>query len=333
MFRLGACLSLSMWVWRKKRLIENVVRRDRNADLEAGPVEARPTEADPHEGEANAQSGERQQSVASASADRATGQPQATQVERTEVSGVVSLKVASRLRKWINVLAFVLFILGNILVFKPLPSESGDPTCYNASPMLWWGVMSVTAVGWAFAAQVVFWALLGMLLGLTRMILRRMGILPPLPQPELARPSRPAPLSKTEVNKLGYVIYLPESAAPTSLPSELNPASPTASATDPTQHNQHDLLAQEKGLNVRHPIVRLEESQATCGICQEDYVAPERGAEGQLELLRQLGCGHVYHAKCIDQWLTKQAGNCPFCNRSVEIMIRQAKEKKREQEA
>ncbi|WVF72983.1 hypothetical protein IAT40_007801 [Kwoniella sp. CBS 6097] len=252
-------------------------------------------------------------------------------LERAETSGVVSFKLARQLRKWVNLLALILFILGNILVFKPLPSKSGQPkpTCYNASPMLWWGVMSVTAVGWALAAQLILWALLGILLGITSSILRRMGVLPPLPRPEPARPSRPAPLTKSELNKIGYVIYQSEDQAPSNVPTaQVLPGS----MPEPTHC---DLVEVEK--RFAYPIVRLEESQATCGICQEDYVAPDIAmgirSGTNIELLRKLGCGHIYHAKCIDQWLTKQAGNCPFCNRSVKEMIEQASNKKKKEEA
>lgn len=47
----------------------------------------------------------------------------------------------------------ILFILGNILLFYPPPS---DQSCYSANPMLWWGVLVVTAVGWVLLLQVFF---------------------------------------------------------------------------------------------------------------------------------------------------------------------------------
>ncbi|WVR00173.1 hypothetical protein IAU59_007315 [Kwoniella sp. CBS 9459] len=259
--------------------------------------------------------------------------------EQAELAAVASAGWARTVRKWLNVIGLVLFILGNILVFKPIPSSTRvEPTCYNASPMLWWGVMSVTAVGWVLAAQLLIWAVVGILLSITRALLRRAGVLPPLPQPEPGRPSRPAPLTKAELNKLGYVIYLPEDQARTNAPTNAPTNASTAQLSSPRRsttitaaaktRTRYELTDQEAKLS--HPAVRLAESQATCGICQEDYVPPERGREGSAELLRKLGCGHIYHATCIDQWLTKQAGNCPFCNRSVKEMLQQANKKKEE---
>jgi hypothetical protein len=44
----------------------------------------------------------------------------------------------------------------------------------------------------------------------------------------------------------------------------------------------------------------------TCALCIEDY------ADG--ELLRELHCGHRYHAECVDEWLTTSKRTCPVCN-------------------
>jgi hypothetical protein len=60
----------------------------------------------------------------------------------------------SRISKTLGTISAILFVLGNILVFYPNPVS--NTTCYRAAPMLWWGVMTVTGVGWILFGQVFF---------------------------------------------------------------------------------------------------------------------------------------------------------------------------------
>ena len=50
-----------------------------------------------------------------------------------------------------------------------------------------------------------------------------------------------------------------------------------------------------------------EDSVFTCSICLEDIRTGDR--------VRALRCGHVFHIKCVDEWLAQRA-ECPNCNQS-----------------
>ena len=47
-------------------------------------------------------------------------------------------------------------------------------------------------------------------------------------------------------------------------------------------------------------------SKSQCALCFDEYVVDEE--------LRELTCGHSFHAECIDQWLLHQRRTCPICN-------------------
>ncbi|OCF77329.1 hypothetical protein I204_01317 [Kwoniella mangroviensis CBS 8886] len=174
--------------------------------------------------------------------------------------------IAPKLSSFLGLLSFILFILSNILLFKPLPSD--DMSCYNASPMLWWGVMTVTGVGWVLLAQMIFVIVIVGIGGTVLMaILRNFGIT--LASSSTRSPSnrnpQPGPLTLIELNSLQYVCYLPTS----------------------------DIDIQKESLP--HPPIYLKADQITCAICQENFVPPQQGREALAEWLRVLGCGHVYH--------------------------------------
>lgn len=55
----------------------------------------------------------------------------------------------------------------------------------------------------------------------------------------------------------------------------------------------------------KQPIIYNETSSPrSCSICLDDF------SEGMS--LVQLECGHMYHLKCIDDWLIRQS-SCPLC--------------------
>ncbi|KAJ3866591.1 hypothetical protein EV359DRAFT_36342 [Lentinula novae-zelandiae] len=106
-----------------------------------------------------------------------------------------------------------------------------------------------------------------------------------------------------------------------------------------------------------YPHIVLDDNRAACAICLLDFeepkrlhvVAEEQSKGGQVtveviseekyendelrsvdvregaQLLRLLGCGHVFHKICLDPWLTGISGQCPVCQRQVEIPERETK--------
>ena len=50
-------------------------------------------------------------------------------------------------------------------------------------------------------------------------------------------------------------------------------------------------------------------AEQTCGICLEngcDYIAPS--------------CEHIYHHKCIEEWVTQKDGNCCYCFKEIKAV-------------
>lgn len=53
-----------------------------------------------------------------------------------------------------------------------------------------------------------------------------------------------------------------------------------------------------------------DDSEVKCLVCQHEY-------EDQ-DLLRRLPCGHVFHAECVDEWLTTH-DNCLYCRKCIVV--------------
>lgn len=64
-----------------------------------------------------------------------------------------------------------------------------------------------------------------------------------------------------------------------------------------------------KRLTYGHDHGRINHTDAECSICMVAY------AEG--EEIRQLGCGHHFHQKCVDVWLLEHQSRCPLCLKNV----------------
>lgn len=55
---------------------------------------------------------------------------------------------------------------------------------------------------------------------------------------------------------------------------------------------------------------RLSHTQTTCAICLDDFVVGS-------STVRELPCGHIFDAACIDPFLTQNCCLCPLCKKSV----------------
>jgi len=92
---------------------------------------------------------------------------------------------------------------------------------------------------------------------------------------------------------------------------------------NPDKMTYEQLLAMEekvgnvnKGLNKdkinKIPVVNFKKNyykdNNKCVICQEDF--------RDFEKVKKLGCEHLFHINCIDQWLKKEK-KCPFCNKEI----------------
>lgn len=54
------------------------------------------------------------------------------------------------------------------------------------------------------------------------------------------------------------------------------------------------------------------EQQTTCAICLDDFTS----APPSPSLVRELPCGHIFHAECVDPFLTTHSSLCPLCKKS-----------------
>lgn len=49
-------------------------------------------------------------------------------------------------------------------------------------------------------------------------------------------------------------------------------------------------------------------SACSCAICYEDILVSKTGRA-------EMSCGHIYHIKCIADWMNTGANTCPMCRK------------------
>lgn len=79
---------------------------------------------------------------------------------------------------------------------------------------------------------------------------------------------------------------------------------PSRSPSDDHVHTELDASSLAATSNVKG---ELHFDSGSCAICLEVY-EPE-------DTVRGLICGHVFHADCVDPWLTRRRACCPICKR------------------
>jgi len=60
----------------------------------------------------------------------------------------------------------------------------------------------------------------------------------------------------------------------------------------------------------------IHDQKYTCSICLDDI---SFHVHEMSELPTALGCGHVYHMTCIEEW-SKEKFNCPLCREDVKVL-------------
>lgn len=78
--------------------------------------------------------------------------------------------------------------------------------------------------------------------------------------------------------------------------NEAGPSSARSNDVEMTEINPHVTVEEE-----------LHFTSGTCAICLE-FIEDD-------DIVRGLVCGHVFHAECLDPWLTKRRACCPMCKR------------------
>jgi hypothetical protein len=123
-------------------------------------------------------------------------------------------------------------------------------------------------------------------------------------------------LRPDELNQLPTLRYSPSSNALASLPSTQTLVAKEERQERATQSGLDSVVTSPSILTIEPTVPtpllaspsqeNVRTTDDTCALCLEDYEVDE--------VLRELRCGHRYHASCVDEWLTRTKRTCPVCN-------------------
>lgn len=111
-------------------------------------------------------------------------------------------------------------------------------------------------------------------------------------------------LSENQDNELTRVETAARSVCSHDLTDEAGPSSVAKEDAAIELHDLPSLLDDPKEIETES---ELHFSSGSCAICLE-VIEDE-------DIVRGLICGHVFHADCLDPWLTKRRACCPMCKR------------------
>ena len=150
--------------------------------------------------------------------------------------------------------------------------------------------------------------------------------------PELAFPPKAASTAESATSEVEMATIIPSSGdnetrtsfreepnkeglnnEPNSRPSlELKRPEVAASKTATTTTAATSPQADEDRLELQRQA--LISAQTACVICLDDFIPGS-------SIIRELPCHHIFHAKCIDTFLTRSSSLCPLCKRDLLVLI------------